>query len=387
MNKENRQEESYDYINYSKLVSERLANWLKNFRDNGFDINFSILAEQMEAIYHFPTSEQKLRIMFDNTKDREIKLPELVALTQMLQIPLSTLCDFPATPSILLERPWSFIKDEKEKKSGISNAISKYYEGEYYAYYFKAKHFDRVDLEGKTPVSGSVIEEAKIKITTVNGEPQVILTEQSSIRDFYDQKDLDKFVLSGKLYLIENTKIAYSFISDSVARRNMAIMFEYKEFSKDVLYYRTAGMLTVSLNEIHKPLFQKLALFRVPQDLSDKHDQDLLRGILSLNTGPIMVEKEIFEKEKDSPHNERYKLNDLIPKEEKTYYIFSEPSIRDSVQNWTADESVKILLKLREMSTFQAHEIISEPEYFSTFIRNYQQSHKNFKLIKTDPPK
>jgi hypothetical protein len=107
--------------------------------------------------------------------------------------------------------------------------------------------------------------------------------------------------------------------------------------------------------------------------LEDKRNEDILRGILSLNSGPIMIEKDYYDSVRDDAAYKDYKLNELLPAEEKTYYIFSEPSIRDSVHNWTSDESVQILLKLREMSAFQAHEIVSEPEYFQTFIKKFQQ--------------
>lgn len=364
---------------YNEKIKQRLKEWLDNLRDHGFELNFKQLHENMEDIYHIKTSEQKIRQMFDPTKSREIKLRELAALAHMLQIPLSSLCEFPNTPAVMLERPWIYSKECSGKSSGISTLINDFYNGDYFAYYFKPKHFDRLDLGGKEPVSGSIIEEAKIEIKIEKGEPYVILKELSSSRDFYDQKVLDRFVLKGKLYLIENSNIAYSFIIDDEARRAIALMFEYRNFNKDILYYRTAAMLTISLNEQHKPLFQKIALFRVRQDLTDKENEDILRGILALNTGPIMIEKEVFDKAKTSEEYSKYKLNTLEPKS-KEYYIFSEPAIRDSFQNWSADESVKILLKLREMSIFQAHEIISETEYFGTFIKEYQQAHKNFPL-------
>lgn len=369
---------------YNQKIKERLSEWLDNLRESGFDINFRKLCENLESTYKLKTSEQKLRQMFDPTKPREIKLAELAALAHMLQIPLSTLCEFPNTPAVTLDRPWIYHKEYKNKRPGISKLMNDFYNGKYFAYYFKPKHFDRIDLGGKEPVSSSVIEEATVEIKLEKGEPYVILKESSITHDFYGQKILDNFILKGKLYLIETPKIAYSFLTDPAARRSIALMFEYRDFSKDILYYRTAAMLTVALNEIHTPLFQKIALFRVPQDLSDTANENIIRGILALNTGPIMIEKNLFEEAKNSEEYSRYKLKDLEPKEEKTYYIFSEAAIRDSAHNWTADESVEILLKLREMSIFQAHEIVSEPEYFRNFIKDFQQAHKNFSKIQSD---
>lgn len=362
---------------YNQEIKKRLSNWLDNLRENGFDINFKKICDNMIDIYKINTSEQKIRQMFDTNKNREIKLAELVALAHMLQIPLTTLCEFPNTPAVTMENPWVYSDRKQQKPNGINKLINEYYNGTYFAYYFKSKHYDRLELGGKNPVSGSQIEEAIVQIKVENGEPYVILEELSTTKDFYNHKNLDRFVLKGKLYLIERSKIAYSFITDPTARRAIAIMFEYKEFSKDILYYRTAAMLTISQNEIHTPLYQKMALFRVQQDISDMANNDIIRGILALNTGTILIEKDVFDKSIQDEQFSEYNLSDLPLKEEK-YYSFSEPAIRDSSHEWTADESVKILLKLREMSNFQAHEIISEPEYFRTFIKNYQQTHKNF---------
>ena len=367
---------------YNMRIKKRLARWLEQFQNNGFEINFSKLCSNMYQLYNLETSEQKLRKMFDTmTPDREIKLAELVALSHMLDIPLPSLCEFPNTPSVLLDRPWIYEKRKSNKVTGISKLINHWYQGEYFAYYFKPKHYDRLSLGGNTPISGSNIEQARIEICIENGEPYVILEQKTTNRDFYNQKDLDKFILKGKLYLLESSKIAYCFMMDPAAKRAIALMFEFKDFSKDILFFCTAAMLTISLNEIHSPLFQKIAMFRIKQDLDNPRDCEIIRGILALNTGPIMIDATDFDFVKE--HSEdtflREKLTDLYSKrEEKMYYVFSEPGIRDSVQNWTSEESVEILLKLREMSTFQAHEIVTETEYFRTFIKSYQQKHKNF---------
>lgn len=360
---------------YNDFVKKKLRDWLTQFNADGFELNYKAIATNMKNVYHLATSEQKIRQMFIES-DREIKLGELVALTHMLNIPLSNFCEFPNTPAVTLERPWNYTKDKE--RSGISSFDDAHYNNRYYAYYFKPKHFDRLELGGKNPVNGSAIEEAVIEIEKRNTETYVILKENTVTKDFYNKRTLDQFVLEGKLYLLENSQLAYSFITDSAGRRAIALMFEYKSFSKDILYYRTAAMLTLSLNETHTPLFQKIALFPIKQNLSDNINEDILRGILSLNTGPIMVEKDVFDNAVDRHLYPEYKLGELEPKEEKTYYIFSEPAIRDSIHNWTADESVKLLLKLREMSIFQSHEIVKETEYFHTFIKHYQQTHENY---------
>lgn len=166
--------------------------------------------------------------------------------------------------------------------------------------------------------------------------------------------------------------MAYSFITDVEAKRVCVLMFEYKNFSRDILFYRTAGMLTISMNQVHVPLFQKISLFRVKQDLTDPEQLSVLRGTLAMNTGQVMIEKSAFEKALEEESLKKYKLNELDYKEQ-SYFVFSEAALRDSVHDRSSIDPIKVLLKLRELSNFQAHEIVAEPEYFRTFMKTYQQ--------------
>lgn len=365
MPKKQSSEDINDYLNYNSLIKQRLSDWRNDLNKHGKDIVYSILAEQMMSVYKIKTSAQKIAEMFDTTSNREIKLPEIVALSHMLNIPLGVLCDLPNAPSIGLETPW--IK-EKTKSTGIHQLFNEFYDGEYYGYYFLPRHIDRLDLNGKNPVEAMPIEEVRIRIAEENGDSYVILEELTTKMDFYKKKELDKFILKGKLYLVERKNMAYSFISDNEGRRTVALMFEFKDHSKDILFYHTAAMMTISLNETPAPLFQKIAMFRIRQDLSNSDNETVVRGILSLNTSPIMIEDSVFEElQKDE------RLAKLVPSETRTYHLFSERALRDSNYNWSK-ENMEVILKLRKNSVLPAHEIVSEPEYFRNFIKEYQQS-------------
>ena len=146
-------------------------------------------------------------------------------------------------------------------------------------------------------------------------------------------------------------------------------------FGKDILYYTTIGMMCFTLNEIHQPLFQKMALFRVEQNLSDPVCEDVIRGILALDTDPILIEQEVFDAaiEHDPYFGEKLGLLRENAQLTKPCYQFSEQTIRQSSYPWTLEESSKVILKLKEMSTSPAHEVIHDQEYFRTFIKHYQQ--------------
>ncbi len=362
---------------YNRKIKERLSDWLEELRQDGFDVNFELLAQKMCDDYGIFTTAQKLRPMFNTQSEREVKLPELAALAHLIQLPIGELCEFPNAPSITgLHTPWVYQKKKDKKEKGIRKLDNSYYFGTYHAYYFHPTKTDKLDRKGDFQVSGSEIDEAVVEIVEKNGDPFVILTEKTTRKDFYEERTLDNFVLEGKLYIVSRAKIAYSFITDPNARRTYALMFQYHDFGKDILYYTTIGMMTFSINEVHQPLFQKMALFRVKQNLQDPVCNDILRGILALDTDMITIEQDVFE---DAIQNDSYfgeKLKEV--KEHATLskpcYQFSEHSIRQSSHPWSLEESTEVILKLKEMSLAPAHELIHDQEYFRKFMKYYQQA-------------
>ena len=184
---------------------------------------------------------------------------------------------------------------------------------------------------------------------------------------------MPSFTLTGNLYHFENPDMAYCFLADELGRRAMALMFTFLNVSSDIRYYLTAGMLAFSINQTHVPLFQKIAMFRVRQDIhNDPEAADVIRGILALNTCPIILDKETL----DQLVAEDEDMRKLVSEEKamKTCYVFSEAAvsgnaffIRDE------DEKMRKILKLRKSSLNPAHEIVSDPDYFADFIKHYQQ--------------
>lgn len=362
---------------YNKKIKQRLSDWLDDLRANGFDVNFEFLAQKMSDDYGISTTAQKLRPMFNTMSDREVKLAELAALAHIIQIPLGELCEFPNAPTITdLQTPYIYPRKKNNDPNAFQQLRNIFYHGQYHAYYFHPKQTDKLDRRGDSPVSGTRIDEATVEIKVVNGEPFVILTEQSVHMDFYGKKVLDHFILKGKIYLIDSAQIAYSFITDEEARRTYTLMFKYRNFSKDILHYITAGMLTFSLNEIHQPLFQKMALFREKQDLTNPICEDIIRGILALNNDPMIIEQDVLDAaiENDVYFGEKLAQLRKDATLSKPCYQISEQAIRQSSYDWTLEESTEVILKLKELSTSPAHEIIHDQEYFRTFIKIYQQN-------------
>lgn len=355
---------------YNEKVKEALYEWKMKVEEDCYRLNFESLSEKLEGngIY---ISAQLLRRMFNPDSDYKVPLKELVAVTQILGIPLNIVCKPFALSNINLETSGILKRRKTKKEEGIEYFFDLFYDGEFYAYYFKKKHLDSISLNGKTPVEGMEIEEVRIRIKNTDNCTILELEELTPHLDFYNKKELSRFVLEGQLYTIRS-KMAYSFIKDPEARRTMTIMFNYKSYSKDIMFYRTAAMLTISTNEKQTPLFQKMAIFKERQDLKNPEECDVIRGILALNSNPIMIEEDVFnEMCKNDKILERIK--DIQKSKSKSYYTFYESDLRNLQIPCQSEERMKTILKLRQHSCFSAHEIVSEPEYFGEFIKNYQQ--------------
>lgn len=357
--------------NYNNSIKQKLIAWKMAFETANCDarLNYAAIARKMEDDFRISTSPQKISAMFDPLSKREVKLQELAALCQMFNIPIQDICEYPNAPVSELNMH-GLLHRKNEKQTGIKYLNNPYYGGEYFCYYFQPKHFQ----DKLKPVMESAIEEAKLVISIENGHTTVTLTEMRSRKTFFKDRTLPSFTLTGKLYHFESTDMAYSFITDQNGRRAMALMFTFLNVSADVRYYMTVGMMTFSANQTHVPLFQKMAVFRVRQDIQNNPETaNVIRGILSLNTCPIIIDEESLAQMVAEDED----INRLVSPEKalKKCYIFSETAIRaDSFFIHDEDIKMKKMLKLKSNSLYPAHEIVAEPDYFADFIKQYQQN-------------
>ena len=136
-------------------------------------------------------------------------------------------------------------------------------------------------------------------------------------------------------------------------------------------------MLTFSTNKTHEPLFQKMALFRVRQNLDNLNTTNMLRGILSLNSTPIVIDQDTLE---DLRKDETLKR--LLAPDKAVFTncsVFLESFI-SSNSYFIPDENerMNVLLQIRKNSLYPSQEIISEPEHFNLFIKNHQTHQKEY---------
>lgn len=355
---------------YNKLIKKRLCIWRKNFEESmgGSPLNYSAIADHMFNRFGINTTAVKISKMFDPEDDRMVQVPELFALAQLFDIPIWDICEHPSTVSANMDYE-SLVKRKDKPFLGVRNVDNDFYNGEYWCYYFKTKHY-----EGQMkPVDELQLRESKLSIKIENSRTTVILDEMGREPGF-EGNLRTSFTLSGNLYLFENTDIAYSFLTDSTGRHAMALMFTYLNISSDVRYYITAAMMTFTANHHRDPLFQKMAIFRKRMDHKNEDTANFIRGILSLNSCPIVIDEESISKMiEDNPVWKSVLTNE---KAMTRCLVFSESSVRDSLFKLRDEKKkVEMLLELRRNSLLPAHETIIESDFFSEFIKDYQLKH------------
>lgn len=364
-------------LDYNSLVKKRLFKWKRDFeRALGEQtLNYSGIADMMYQRFNIKTSPSKIRAMLDGESDREVKLSELVALAQIFDIPLWNICELPETEennNYTSSADFSRLVKGKDKSSGIHQLTNQYYADDYYCYYFNTKYHSDCLKSGKD----SKIEEAKMTINIKEGRTIITLKEMQLNTTFCGVPK-SPFEFTGELKLLENSSIAYSFLSDKDARRAMALMFRYINLNYDIRYYMLVGMLTFSANAIHEPLFQKMAVFRVRQDYTNPQTSEFLHGLLTLNSAPLVIDNDTLQELRKDENFAK-----LLTPDKAVFTncsVFLESSIRSNayfIQDET--EKMNLIFQLRQNSLYPSQEIVSESEPFTDFIMHYQMHQKEY---------
>lgn len=359
-------------IRYHQDIKERLAAWRENLRkERGMDLDFEALEDRMMD-YGIPTTQQKLRAMFDREftqKSRKIQLAEMIALCQILKLPIYDICALPALSEAVSDTPWlKPIKGDIPKSTGVLSLCDPHYYGDYYCYFFMPRHYPRSRLDGKHLAEGIPLKMVQLTITEENGISTAKLIDGTAVRQFSLEADREKVLMEGRVFLIERTKLAYCVLMDEKARRIIVLLFSYRNYSTDIMFYRTAAMLTASFDDPAAPLFQKMAMFRVPQELSDPAAEARVRGILALDDRDILVEKDAF----DALVLEDPEFARLTPASAQ-YYRFRESDILDGDLPWKFQDLMQRYLRLRQVSELSPHQIVTNSNVLSDFCRMVQQ--------------
>ncbi len=358
-------------LEYNEKIKTKLVAWQKAYEAaHHGSLNYSKIADTMVERFGIRTSAQKVAAMFNTRSPREVKLQELAALSAIFRFPVEDICEFENTPALSDIDPTGLIRRKQFSASPARPLDNEYYSGTYYCYYFRPKQ----KKDQLYPLQTAPLEEAEMIIGIEAGHTTVTLREMKTSKTF-DGKPTPGFRMTGNLYVYPNTNICYAFTADDTGRRAMALMFSFLNISSDVRYYMTVGMMPFSVNQVHEPIFQKMAVFRVRQDLKQTDISDTIRGILALNTTPIVLDEETIGEL--IAEDEKWKKVLSPEKALRNCYAFSEGSILSGLFFVQDDEKMQMLLDLRRRSLYAAHEVVSETDAFTDYIKKYQEKQKS----------
>ena len=359
---------SNDY--YTK-VKERLIEEIRRYYDAGFIVNVSRITDIIIDKYHIDTSYQIIQSIFKpqdkGQKVRKIPLAELVALCDILQIPISKVSQFENMPSQELNPPWLIPKNPNQ--DNLPDTLTNpFYYGDYYCYYFKAKPKSNARLGNQFPAKETMIKTAKLKISEKNDFSYATLTETLDTLNFEQNRLLENFVYEGKVYYLSKPNQIYTALMDQDGKHLICLMFDFHNYTKDVMYYRTAAMLTSTIEQHPRPIYQKMIILRSELDLNNDEHLRTLRGMLSLESHKLLVKKE------DLAHliNDYPELSHLNHKTEE-YASFSEYEILNQQSDMTYEQKKNLILLLRQNSSLNIQNVAGEDFDFSDMVRRIQQ--------------
>lgn len=361
---------------YYNKVKERLFDVVNRYEEAGFTINLSKLAEIIRDKYKIDTSYQIIQSIFSNKlindKVRKIPLAEIVALCDIFQVPVSQICRFENAPSRELNPSW-LIPHGTNQDNLPETLTNPFYFGDYYCYYYKEKPFSSAKLGDKYPAKETIIKTAKLSISERSGFSYATLTETNDTLSFAQDRLLERFTYEGKLYYLYKPNQIYGALMDQEGKRLVCLMFDFHNYSKDVMYYRTAAMLTSTIEQHPRPIYQKMIILRTKLDLENDYHLKTLRGMLSLESNKLLVKKDRFDYlAEDYPD-----LSQLNYKTEE-YNSLSENEILNQQSDMTYEQKKDLILLLRQNSSLNIQNVAGEDFDFSDMVKGIQQEARTF---------
>ena len=359
-----------EQIKWTKEVKKRIKKQIHDLDHLcGLVLNTKKLVNALEAgTPSIKTTVPTVEAIFDDTDDRRIPLDVLVGVCNILGINISdVLPQFER--SKLSKSIWEPRSDTIY--SGINALPDPFYEGEYFCYYFRPTNLAENVALHKSETETQPILCAKLIIKNRDGITKVDFYEKEEKLSFDGEKKMKELHLNGEAHLFIHMNQVHISLTDAEGLRYMNIMFPYLNLAKDILYYKTAAVFNVSTDPHRYPLFHKMALFRNELNLKDEENVDILRGILSMNSGDLLVEK--------------YKFDALLAEDplyaeflrtEEPYYVFCEDMIYAQRTHMDYRQKVDHLMKLRNIATSSAIITVKEHERINVFMKDFQNQQK-----------
>lgn len=355
---------------FNRRLTENLVKYKESIEKNcGLSLDTERLTELLRD-RNIKVTKQTVEAVFEDP-ERAVSLEVLAGLCDIWGINIADVipCQNPQKYS---EKDYSSVwKHNDRNTQGFAPLPARFYEGTYFCYYFRPTVlFERME-RGVSETETQTIFVAKLRLENNNGQTSAFFEQQETRSNFKGTGIMNATVLQGSAnYLIDLNQIQID-LRDKRGIRAMSIMFPYIHLERDILYSQIGAVFNISSEQYRHPVLQKMAIFRNKLDLGDPRTEDILRGILCMNSHELLVESEKFEKlVQENP------LVGQFPYRKGEYYVMYEDNIYTSlpmIDGLNYLQLTEYLMLLRNISSSPAIYCVKEHDRYPTFSKALQK--------------
>ena len=351
-------------VEYIKKIEEKCGLSLDTTRLTELlkDRNIKVTKSTVDAVFNDP--------------ERAVPLDVLVGICNIWGINVADIVPRQKTQKYSENDYSSVWKHSGVNSHGFAPLPSRFYEGTYYCYYFRPTYlFERIQ-KGKSETETQPIFLAKLQLTCNNGHTSAIFEQLEVRSNFKRTGPMEPLILNGSANLLIELNQVQIDLMDARGVRSMSIMFPYIHLAKDILYSQVAAVFNISSEQYRHPTFQKMAIFRNKLDLSDPNIASVLRGILSMNSQELLIEKDKFENLVD----EHPTIQEL-PHRKGEFYILHEDSIYNALPNIDGLNFLQLteyVMLLRNISSSPGILRVKEHDRYPAFSKRFQQEEPDY---------
>lgn len=259
----------------------------------------------------------------------------------------------------------------KPNPHGFAPLPQRFYGGTYYCYFFRPTFlFERIQ-KGKSETETQPIYLAKLQLECNNGHTTALFEQLEVSANFERTGLMEPLILNGSANLLIDFNQVQIDLMDSRGIRGMSIMFPYIHLARDVLYSQVGAVFNISSEQYRHPVFQKMAIFRTKLDLRNSNVESVLRGILSMNSHQLLIEKGKFEK-----LCEEHPVISQFPHRKGEYFVLYEDSVYNElpmIDGLNFLQLTEYIMLLRNISSSPAILRVREHDRYPAFSKRFQQ--------------
>lgn len=354
---------------FTSNVKNALMEYLNRMeRERGLILNKGSLTNALNA-RGIRVSKQTIEDIFNTQENRAINFEVIVGICEVLGIRITDILPNKGDP--YYGHPPAVWDSRVKSDVGVDALPPRYYMGTYHCYYFRPAYlFDRVD-GSRSETQTQPIFHATLTLSHEQGVTKAKF-EEDGIEPKFDGGQLqDRIVMEGTANLLIHANQVQVNLRDDRGIRFLSIMFPYIHLARDVLYSQIGSVFNISSEKHRYPLLQKMAIFRKEINVSDERVDAVIRGILSMSSNELLVEKSKFDK-----FVQEHPIAAQFPRKQEECYVLYEDHVYTSLPlltDVTYQELTEELMALRNICSNPAIMTIREHERFNSFAKIFQK--------------